>query len=85
MNPTQSMVEFINMNHAREEGEKMSIIEAMKLAIEEEAKAARRYRELAEMAEDNETRLLFEQLALEEDAHYKKLSERLKALKLMGD
>lgn len=79
------MVEFINMNHAREEGEKMSIIEAMKLAIEEEAKAARRYRELAEMAEDNETRLLFEQLALEEDAHYKKLSERLKALKLMGD
>lgn len=85
MNLTQSMVEFINMNHAREEGEKMSIIEAMKLAIEEEAKAARRYRELAEMAEDNETRLLFEQLALEEDAHYKKLSERLKALKLMGD
>lgn len=79
------MVEFINMNHAREEGEKMSIIEAMKLAIEEEAKAARRYRELAEMAADNETRLLFEQLALEEDAHYKKLSERLKALKLMGD
>ncbi len=79
------MVEFINMNHAREEGEKMSIIEAMKLAIEEEAKAARRYRELAEMAGDNETRLLFEQLALEEDAHYKKLSERLKALKLMGD
>ncbi|NLF45020.1 MAG: rubrerythrin [Syntrophomonadaceae bacterium] len=79
------MVEFINMNHAREEGDKMSIIEAMKLAIEEEARAARRYRELAEMAEDNETRLLFEQLALEEDAHYKKLSERLKALKLMGD
>lgn len=79
------MVEFINMNHAREEGKKMSLIEAMKLAIEEEAKAARRYRELAEMAEDNETRLLFEQLALEEDAHYKKLSERLKALKLMGD
>ncbi len=79
------MVEFINMNHAREEGKKMSLIEAMKLAIEEEAKAARRYRELAEMAADNETRLLFEQLALEEDAHYKKLSERLKALKLMGD
>ena len=79
------MVEFINMNHAREEGKKMSLIEAMKLAIEEEARAARRYRELAEMAEDNETRLLFEQLALEEDAHYKKLSERLKALKLMGD
>ena len=85
MNLTQSMVEFINMNHAREEGKKMSLIEAMKLAIEEEAKAARRYRELAEMAADNETRLLFEQLALEEDAHYKKLSERLKALKLMGD
>ncbi len=63
----------------------MSVIEAMKHAIEEEAKAARRYRELAEIAEDNETRLLFEQLALEEDAHYKKLSERLKALKLMGD
>ena len=61
----------------------MNILEAMKLAVQEEIKAARKYRELAEIAEDNETRLLFEQLALEEDAHYKKLSERLKALKLM--
>lgn len=62
----------------------MTVIEAMKMAVEAEIKAAARYRELAELAEDNETRLLFEQLALEEDAHYKKLSERLKALKLMG-
>lgn len=62
----------------------MTVIEAMKLAIQEEVKAAKKYREMAEMAEDNESRLLFEQLALEEDAHYKKLSARLKALKLMG-
>ena len=62
----------------------MTVIEAMKMAVEAEIKAAARYRELAELAEDNETRLLFEQLALEEDAHYKKLTERLKALKLMG-
>ncbi|NLB51350.1 MAG: hypothetical protein GX808_00195 [Syntrophomonadaceae bacterium] len=62
----------------------MTIIEAMKMAIEAETKAAARYRELAEIADDNETRLLFEQLASEEDAHYKRLSERLKALKLMG-
>lgn len=62
----------------------MTVIEAMKMAVEAELNAAAKYRELAEMAEDNETRLLFEQLALEEDAHYKKLSERLKALKLMG-
>lgn len=62
----------------------MSIIEAMKIAIAEELDAARKYKDLAESAEDNETRLLFEQLAIEEDAHYKKLSERLKALKLMN-
>lgn len=62
----------------------MTVIEAMKMAVQAEINAAARYRELAELAEDNETRLLFEQLALEEDAHYKKLSERLKALKLMG-
>ncbi|HNX27847.1 MAG TPA: ferritin family protein [Syntrophomonadaceae bacterium] len=62
----------------------MTIIEAMKIAINEEINAAKKYRDLAESAEDNETRLLFEQLALEEDAHYKKLSERLKALKLMS-
>lgn len=62
----------------------MTVIEAMKMAVQAEINAAARYRELAELAEDNETRLLFEQLALEEEAHYKKLSERLKALKLMG-
>jgi rubrerythrin len=62
----------------------MTIIEALKMAIADESKAAARYREMAELADDNETRLLFEQLASEEDAHYKRLSERLKALKLMG-
>lgn len=62
----------------------MSIIEAMEMAVKAELEAAARYKEMAEMAEDNETRLLFEQLALEEEAHYRKLSARLKALKLMG-
>ncbi len=79
------MVKFLKIHYAMEEGKDMSVIEAMKLAINEEIKAASKYRELAEIAEDNETRLLFEQLALEEDAHYKKLSERLKALKLMSN
>lgn len=60
------------------------VIDALKLAIEEEAKAAERYRRMAKEAEDAETRLLFEQIAREEDMHYIKLKERLKAIKLMG-
>ena len=62
----------------------MSTKEALELAIEEELKARDRYRELAKQADDSESRLMFEQLAREEENHYKRLSDRLKAMKLMG-
>ncbi len=62
----------------------MDIREAINIAIQEELKAATRYRRMAGEAEDAETRLLLEQLAREEDMHYRKLSERLKAIRLMG-
>ncbi len=59
-------------------------IRALELAIDLEAKARDRYKELAGEAGDQETRLLFEQIAREEDAHLQKLTERLKALKMIG-
>ncbi len=62
----------------------MDIKEALDIAIQEELKAAARYRQMAGEAEDAETRLLLEQLAREEDMHYRKLSDRLKAIRLMG-
>jgi rubrerythrin len=62
----------------------MKAREALELAIASEAKARDKYKELAKMADDQETRLLFEQLSREEEMHYRKLSERLKAIKLMG-
>ena len=62
----------------------MNTKEALELAIKEELKAWDRYRELAKQADDPETRLMFEQIAREEEAHYKKLADRLKAIKLMG-
>lgn len=67
-----------------QEGLEMNTKEALELAIEEELKARERYKELAKQAGDPETRLMFEQLAREEDNHYKRLSDRLKAIKLMG-
>lgn len=63
---------------------KMQIIEALKMALEAEEKARDRYRDLAKQADDPESRLLFEQLAREEESHYKRLSDRLKAIKLIG-
>ncbi|MGI6422197.1 MAG: ferritin family protein [Syntrophomonadaceae bacterium] len=62
----------------------MDIKQALDMAMQEELKAAEKYRTLARDAVDTETRLLFEQLAREEDMHYRKLSERLKAIRLMG-
>lgn len=62
----------------------MNAREALELAIQEETKARDRYLDLAaKLAEDGETRLLLEQIAREEDSHLKRLTERLKALKLM--
>lgn len=62
----------------------MKIKEALEMAIDAEEKARDRYRDLAREADDPESRLLFEQLAREEESHYKRLSDRLKAIKLMG-
>jgi rubrerythrin len=62
----------------------MNIREAIELAIEAETKAKERYLELSQIAEDQETRLMLEQIAKEEESHYKRLVERLKAIKLMG-
>jgi len=61
----------------------MKIKEALELAIKQEEKAQEKYSELAREAEDAETRLLFEQLAKEEEAHQRRLSDRLKAIKLL--
>ncbi len=63
---------------------KRNTVKALELAINAEAEARDRYIELAKEAEDQETRLLFEQIAREEDMHLKKLAERLRALKMMG-
>lgn len=61
----------------------MSLEEALEAAVQEEAEAVERYQELARQAEDPESRLLFEQLSREEAVHYQRLSERLKAVKLL--
>ncbi|ADI01718.1 MAG TPA: hypothetical protein GXX39_07095 [Syntrophothermus lipocalidus] len=61
----------------------MDIIAALETAIKEEKEASARYRELAAQASDPETRLMFEQIAREEESHYKRLVDRLKAVKLM--
>jgi rubrerythrin len=62
----------------------MTSREALKMAIEAEETARDRYRELAKQAEEPETRLLFEQLARDEDLHNKRLTDRLRAIKLLG-
>lgn len=61
----------------------MELIEALQTAIEEELKASAKYREMAAEAGDPETRMMLEQIAREEESHYKRLVERLKTLKLM--
>lgn len=62
----------------------MNLKEAIELAIQEELAAKEKYKDLARLAQDQETRLMLEQLAREEDSHYKRLVDRLKAIKLMG-
>jgi len=62
----------------------MNIRQAIELALQQENEAKERYLELARLAEDQETRLMLEQIAREEESHYKRLMERLKAIKLMG-
>lgn len=62
----------------------MNIIEALELAIQEEAAAMDKYNQLSGQVEDPETRLMLEQIAREEAGHLKQLKERLKAIKLVG-
>lgn len=62
----------------------MNIKEALEIAVEDEAKAIKFYKELVGQAEDPETRVMLEQIAREEEGHWRRLSERLKAIKLLG-
>ncbi|MDH7479393.1 MAG: ferritin family protein [Syntrophomonadaceae bacterium] len=60
------------------------LVAALKKAIEHEREAATRYREMALYADEPETRLLLEQIALEEENHLNILTKRLQAIKLLG-
>lgn len=60
------------------------LIAALKKAIEQEREAAARYREMALNADEPETRLLLEQIALEEENHLNLLIKRLQAIRLLG-
>lgn len=62
----------------------MNIKEALELAVQAEKAAMDNYNHLAQEVEDPETRLVLEQIALEEAGHLKKLKERLKAISLVG-
>lgn len=61
----------------------MNLIEALKMAIEDERAAMNHYQELASQAQDPETRLLFEQLSREEESHLQRLTNKLKSLKAL--
>ena len=62
----------------------VKMIEALELAIATEVEGRDNYEYMAQLAEDPETRLLCEQIAREENEHFKLLSDRLKAIKLLG-
>lgn len=62
----------------------MNLREALEVAVKDEAEAVKFYKELAGQAEDPETRVMLEQIAREEEGHFKRLSDRLKAIKLLG-
>ena len=61
----------------------MDVIQLIEEAIENEKKAAERYRQGAAMADDPETRTLFEQLVRWEQDHERVLRERLTILRLL--
>lgn len=61
----------------------MDMIQLIEEAIEDEKKAAEKYRLGAEIAEDPETRTFFEQLVSWEQGHERILKDRLAALKLL--
>lgn len=61
----------------------MDIIEALEMAINAEKKAQDRYNEFVKLADDPETRALFEHLAAWEADHEQRLTDRLNTLKMM--
>lgn len=63
----------------------MDAIKLIESAIVAEQEAQRMYKEGAAVAEDAETRALFEQLANWEVGHETMLRDRLSTLKLMKD
>lgn len=64
-------------------GPTVDALHLLQEAIEAEVKAHERYLTGAREAEDPETRALFEDLAADEAAHRDRLTQRLKALKLL--
>jgi rubrerythrin len=61
----------------------LELIKLIEEAIEDEKKAAEKYRRGAELAGDPETRSFFEQLVNWEEGHERVLRDRLAALKLI--
>lgn len=61
----------------------MDLIKAIELAIIDEKLAQEKYRAAAEAADDSETKLMLQQMVREEEQHERRLTERLKALKLL--
>jgi len=61
----------------------MDIIEFIEKAIEKEKADKEKYQKMSEEAEDPEARMVFAQLARDEESHEKALRERLTALKMM--
>lgn len=62
----------------------MNLREALEIAVKDEAKAIKFYKDLVGQAGDPETRVMLEQIAREEEGHFKRISDRLKAIKLLG-
>ena len=61
----------------------MDVIKLMEKAIEDERDARKMYLQGADVAEDPETRSIFEQLAKWEEEHERILLDRLATLKLI--
>jgi rubrerythrin len=61
----------------------VDVIKFIEEAIEKEEADKEKYQKMAEETEDPEARMVFEQLARDEENHEKVLRERLIALKML--
>ncbi|HEX21517.1 MAG TPA: hypothetical protein ENH19_02550 [Actinobacteria bacterium] len=68
-----------------EKEKKMDVIKILEQAVEAEQAAQKMYKQGVDIAEDAETRALFEQLTNWEQGHERLLKDRLATLKLMKD